>query len=573
MNKLNYDQIQIIQENTTKKLIKYINEFVKKDRALDSIEFYYPDFDEKKTKIAFNVWISIDYKTDYGKSFIEHMLEEKSTFLTNLEKEILIERNKSFISLFEVIDIKGEYVNIIDLLTRKKHRVWDPSMVNILKPSDLIFGRIGKIIDHEGFIGNISFLPASVKNSFIEDVLIDYNRIRLRFAELSIDEYLKQYSINVYRIYTECIYEVVDMDDDITTILYDELEEFENYLQIHMSRPLIKKHITNLINIFEYFLMDEEMTLYDLGDMDIEYLISEAINDGFISTQRELSSYISTLKRYIGYLKNKNPMYKKSYENLLQISKNRFLYLNNTKQIKSPFVINRTLSNGISQILSEDAFDFIMDYERFLLFVMSSPLELTAKRKNIKRKHLLELNETMECQENITKKAPNQQDFPLLDLFYKFSLHNKLIKLSDNFLSITKKSSHFLRLNDEEKYSLFVQYIWGNEFLSSINQKQDSKGLESTKEKILDLLYNLEEGTYYKYSSLLPACIEFPEFLLSYYKYLEMMGLLDYSYSPYLKISITSFGKLIFNILRGKDNYFKDNGKLICLDKHRQINS
>ena len=75
-------------------IIKHTGEFVKRDKILDSIEFYYPDFDEQKAKIAFNVWISIDYRTDYGKSFIEHMLEEKSSYLTNLEKEILIERNK-----------------------------------------------------------------------------------------------------------------------------------------------------------------------------------------------------------------------------------------------------------------------------------------------------------------------------------------------------------------------------------------------------------------------------------------------------------------------------------------------
>ncbi len=118
MNKLDYKQIQTIQENTTRKLIKYINEFVKRDKILDSIEFYYPDFDEQKAKIAFNVWISIDYRTDYGKSFIEHMLEEKSSYLTNLEKEILIERNKSFISLFEIEKIEGSNIYILDLLTR-----------------------------------------------------------------------------------------------------------------------------------------------------------------------------------------------------------------------------------------------------------------------------------------------------------------------------------------------------------------------------------------------------------------------------------------------------------------------
>ncbi|MCF6464013.1 hypothetical protein [Clostridium sp. Cult1] len=563
MNKLDYKQIQTIQENTTRKLIKYINEFVKRDKILDSIEFYYPDFDEQKAKIAFNVWISIDYRTDYGKSFIEHMLEEKSSYLTNLEKEILIERNKSFISLFEIEKIEGSNIYILDLLTRKHHIIWEPNMSSILKPSDLIFGRIGRIIDYEGFIGNISFLPPAVKDTFIEEIFIDYNRMRFKFPELSMDKYLKLYSIHVYRIYTECIYEVMEMDDDNTTILYDELDEFENYLQNYMSRLEIKKYITNLINLFEYYLMEEGLSLYDLDELDMENLLKKAIKDGFISGQRELSSYISTLKKYIGFLKNKNPNYRKTYEDILKISRNRFLYIDHLKQIKSPFHINRNIVNGINHRLNEDAFDFIMDYEKFLLYIMSNPLEITAKRKHIKRKHLLDLNDIMEYRENITKTRPNQEDFPILHLFYMFSLNNKLISLRRNHLSVSKLSSSFLRLNDEEKYSLFLQYIWSQEFWSY----DDANMLKMMSKNVLEILSNLEEDKWYKFTSLPWNNSQSSKFLIKIYKYLTLMGILEYSHQPSFQININPFGKLALNVLAKKDSYHQDNGKIIFLSR------
>src|SRR5699024_10011454 len=178
MSRLSYKEIQTIQENTTRKLIKYINDFIKKDNSLDSIEFYYHDFDDEKTMIAFNVWVSIDYRTNSGKTFIEHMLEEKPHGLTQLEKEILRERNKSYVSLFEIGDIRGEFVHVRDILTGKKHKIWEPSLANVLKKSDLIFGRIGRIIEYEGFIGNISFLPPSAKEKFLEEIFVDYNRLR-----------------------------------------------------------------------------------------------------------------------------------------------------------------------------------------------------------------------------------------------------------------------------------------------------------------------------------------------------------------------------------------------------------
>ena len=117
MSKLSFDEIQTIQENATRKLIEYINENIKNDKSLETIEFYYPDFDERKARLAFNVWVSIDYINNSGKTFIEQMLEERSNELSNAEKIILIERNKSFISLYEIKNIKGNKVHVRDLLT------------------------------------------------------------------------------------------------------------------------------------------------------------------------------------------------------------------------------------------------------------------------------------------------------------------------------------------------------------------------------------------------------------------------------------------------------------------------
>lgn len=568
MYKLSYEQIQTIQENTTRKLINYINDFIKKDNSLDSIEFYYPDFDDEKTMIAFNVWVSIDYRTHYGKSFIEHMLEEKPHGLTSLEKEILRERNKSYISLFEIQGIRGEFIYVLDLLTMKKHKIWEPALSNILKKSDLIFGRIGRIIEHNGFIGNISFLPPSVKDIFMEEVFIDYNHSRFKSPELTIDKYLKYCSVNVYKIYTECIYDVVEIEEDIGSILYDELEEFEHYLALQIPRIKIKKHINNLINLFEYYLMEDEMTLYDLDQFHMEELLDIMIEDGFVTSQSELNSYISTLKKYLGYLKNKSPLYKEAYEDMLKISKNRFLYLNKIQYMETPFQINRNISHRVPNMLNEQSFDFIMDYEKFLIYLMNEPLEVTKKRQYIKRNNLLELNSIMENQDNIDKKAPNQPDFPLIHLFYKFSLDNDLAKIDHDFLMPSKKAPQFLRLNDGEKYSLFLQYIWSNKFLSYMNNSLDEKSLECIKENILNLLNNLEENINYKYSSLLPGCLEFPEFLLVYYKYLELLGLLKYNYYPKFSISITPFGKMVFRIL--SEDEVHTSGKLIKLSEYQK---
>lgn len=570
MSKLSFEEIQTIQENATKKLIEYINENIKDDRTLETIEFYYPDFDERKARLAFNIWISIDYRNNSGKSFIEQMLEEKPNRLSNVEKNILIERNKSFVSLYEIKDIKGNKVHVNDLLTLKDHVLWEPVTSSILNKGDLIFGRIGNILDFKGFIGNISFLPCSIKDKFIEDVFVDYNRTRFKYPDLTMEKYLKLKSINVYRIYTECIYEVIDMgldeNDDITEVLYDELDDFEYYLQGQLSRSEIKKHINNLINIFEHYIIEYGNSLHDVANIDLEYILKKAIKDGFISNQQELSSYISTLKKYLKYLKNMDPAYKDIYEKILKISKNRFLYIDHEDNLIPTFEINRVISNNISHGINEITFDFIMDYERFLLYMMSNSIPLTKKRKYIRRKNLQELNNIMEVRENIIKKNPNQEDYPMLEFFYYFSLELGLAQINGEYLNATKKAQQFLRLTDEEKCSLFIQYILGDNFFYFNKGGLDIETAISTRLSLVELLSQLKEGIFYKYSKFNIIAIGPFKYILIYLKYLKLIGLIEYSYYPTLSFSITPLGKLIFNILSNKDETSKNHGKIIYLD-------
>lgn len=572
MSKLDYETIQFIQETTIKKLIKYVNEALKKDINLDSIEFYYPDFDESKARLAFNVWISTDYITSSGKSFIEMMLDEKSNQLTNLEKKILIERSKTFVSLFEIEKIDGEYIYVKDLLTGDKHALLEPNISAILKPADLIFGRVGKIIEYKGFIGNISFLPHSMKYEFIEKIFVDYSRARFKDPDLTMDRYLKLYSINIYKIYTESIYDAIDKElqdgSDFTIDLYDELDNFEMFLETHLSRSEIKVHVTNLINLFEYYMLENDGSLKDLASMDLDQLFNKAIDDGLITSQKEFSSYVSTLKQYFKYLKTINPKYREAYRNILKVSRNRFLYIYNAQNVNNDFNINKTLSYRISDTINDRSFDFIMDYEKFLLYLISNPLMLTKKRKHINRKTLLELNNIMEIREEVTKKAPNQEDFPLLNLFYNFSLANRLVKIVGYKLAITKRGHVFLRLSDEEKLTLFIQYLLSNKILEFMVSDSDKNLAIHTRNNLLKLLYTLKEGMDYEYSQLDFSSLGPVRYVFSYLKYMELIGLVEFNrYPP--GFTLTHLGKVVFNILQDKNKELDSKGKVIYLNQLR----
>src|SRR5690606_23882537 len=136
------------------------------------------DFDKRRTRIAFNVWVSLDYKTKYGKNFIDHFLEEESYRLDKYEKVILEERNKSHISIYEIKNIQGDLMHVEDLLLRKEHLVLEPELYKFIDKNELVFGRVANVIVGEKFVGDVNFLPNFLKDEFVGGVFIDFNKTR-----------------------------------------------------------------------------------------------------------------------------------------------------------------------------------------------------------------------------------------------------------------------------------------------------------------------------------------------------------------------------------------------------------
>ncbi len=569
MEELSYSQIQKIEMSATKKLLNYISKEIEDEKILDKIDFFFPDFSEQKHRLAFNIWLSIDFVGKDGKTFIEKFLSDKSSGLTVQEKEILIQRNKSNISLFEVLYVEGEYIKVLDLLQNQSYNLWEPELASTIVIGDFIFARISNLLGNMTFMGDISYLPPSIKDMFLEEVFMDFNHLRLVYPKLTIKEYLKSYSLHLYKIYTNCIFEAMERDEDIISILYDELDEFEAYLLLKNSRSEAKKHISNLMDFFEYYLADEDLTLYDFDQIDFDFFFRDAIEEGFLTSQEDLNSYISTFKKYLGFLSNRDSEYKEAYKELLHISKNRFEFMNQFKLIKSPFRIDKDLSQAVSSYLDDGILSLLMDYDKFMLYILDKPLDLTSKNKYIKKINLLEINRILEFSSYTDKKSPNQKDFPLIHLFYMFSIHLGLLSVNEDILSATKKGTNFLRLKDEDKYALFFQYIWSNDFLTQASNISNTNILEKLKKDLIDLFSSLNENKSYEISSISPIFSNHPRFFFEYYIYLQYLNVIQCVLYPNYEIKITTLGKILINFLKSR-NSKKNECSIIHLEAFRK---
>lgn len=587
MIKLSYNQVMNIQESATKKLLDYIDRFFQKENEISTINFYYPDFDKRRTRIAFNVWVSLDYKTKYGKNFIDHFLEEESYRLDKYEKVILEERNKSHISIYEIKNIQGDLMHVEDLLLRKEHLVWEPELSKFIDKNELVFGRVANVIVGEKFVGDVNFLPNFLKDEFVGGVFIDFNKTRLNNSKLSIEEYLREYSLHIYEIYTNCIYSIAEDSYESSEFEY-ELEEFADYLlNVEcLSDSTLKKHMENLMYFYEYYLVDKGITLYDIDEIDIEDFIIDAINDNLISSQAELNSYIATLKKYIKFLQDDNPDYKETYNEILEISRNRFTYFDSKKiEMDIPLIYNES----IVKILEDEnisTFTFIKDYEKFLYYINNHKVELTSVNKFIKRKHIKNINAKL-TNSIETNKNTNQIDIPLIHLFYKFSIDQDILRIYNNTLVESDNMSGYFFLNQNQKIALFINYIWNIANWSELCKKNDIANLEFKNRLILlSNIERLKENTWYNYSEIkmpslntndifeLNSLTVTPAFdiILYYFSCMNLVELKQNSKSID-EILITLLGKKIFKILKQNPNIKNskdpDPGKVISLDEYR----
>lgn len=544
MKDYNFENIMKLEINTTNKLLEYMHSQIDVMEILDELDLDLTYIQDERNNLAFNIWLSVDYLDKNGESFIEKFIREKSGLLSKIEKDILTEKSKSYISLFEILDFNNEHVLLKDILSNKEHKVLEPNIHSVIEIGEFLFTRIGNVFGNTIFMGEINYVPSTVKDLFLGELFIEYNHIRKDFKNMTIVEYLKNYSLDLYKIYNDSLLDAIDMDGDINSYLFDELDEFESFLSNKYRDISIKKHLDNLTHIFEYALADNDMTLYDICRLDLNNLFNEAIEDGFINSHKEFNSYVSTLKNYLHYLSMIDIKYKESYTNILKISKDRFKYMGRL-DINSGLKVDDRLSDLLIYNISDDAIDIVLDYDKFILYVSDSNIKLTSTHKKLKRKDLMQLNGILENYSPIIKNAPNQKDFPLIDFFFHLSLHLGVVEINNNSLIFNKKGLSLLRLGEEEKYSILINYLWSKDFLKDVLYNSDVIYIDTIYKSIAEQLSNLNlDDNHY----LNPAKIDIFNI---YHTYFNFLGLIEID-DDYTTVSFTYLGKKIFNYLKQK---------------------
>lgn len=537
MTNYKYKEIKRTESILNERILDFIKDKNEVNNIIDNLDIDTPPLDN---------WITSDYVKANGRTYIDEFLESYAHTLDSLEIEILKEKLKSHISMFELININGKQVTIEDKLDKSKsYIVIDDSLEGIILEGDYFLARIANIKGKNIFIGEAEYIPPSIIDRFYESIFLYFNRERVDKPNLNIKDYLKSYSLDVYTLYRESlVYHMEDIEDDVPPIIAD-IADFQDYaIENHPRHYHI--YMTNLMEIFEYSLNDKDLSLIDINQIDLDRFFKGAIKDGFISSKEDYNSYLDALKAYLIFLGPSSPDYKESYNKVVEISNNRFKYMNKLKDANFIYDYDRMLVSTINGRLSSNAMTFVGDLDRFLIFAMEFEIGLTPKRKEIQRKELHSLNSLIKLSYPFISERPSQKDSRIIELFYHLTLDLNLTMIEDRKMLITEKGKNFFKLKDEEKFAIAFSYIWDKDFIKGLaTPKTVSIKLE---DKVVDKFLNLE----YKSVDQLVDDILDPKtkrFVLAtgFIRYLVLMDLAQYDKE--FDIAFTSLGRLMYKYM------------------------
>ncbi|NLL81222.1 MAG: hypothetical protein GX231_02795 [Tissierellia bacterium] len=556
MQKLDYELIHKLDLDTTNKVFDFIIDEYEIDNILDNLKSDFPFLMDNGNKLILNSWLSIDYIHDDGKTFIEKFIDSKPKNISTLEREFLLYKKNSFISLFEVLNIDDDYILVHDLLQNKKFALYEKLMKEYFNEGDIVFARIGKFFDKCSIVGDISFLPKSAKDIFIEQYLYDFNYKRKEESTLIIKDYIKKHSIEIIKIYNNCILSVLELDDDLNLYLYDELNDFESYLANKSNAHEIKEHIANLLEFYDYYLAEDGLTLYDLKDLDLKVFFELAIREGFIYSTESLNSYISTFKNYIHFLSKIDSDFEEKYQEIRSISNNRFKLMDKLNFTDTLFSIDRNLVNDIEDILNDTSILLLLNLDKFLVYLTDNRIEVTPVKKKIKKKFLPELCFLFNDDEIIDSLNPGQRELALLDFFYELSLALNLISIKEDIIILNKNGINFLNLKDEKKFSVILNCVWKH--IEKMNAK----------ERIMEFIKDLKNGKTNDLKDLIYEYRGSPKEAYQIHEYFKILGLTKTTYLPIYTWEISKLGMFVLIYYYNKE--FKDNkSSIIYLNNYR----
>lgn len=459
---MDHDTLQELENLATEKLIDHINKDGRASILFQESLEEYGFLDMEGSHIPFNLWLCCDYRDTSGKGFV-HRLIESDNSLSSKEKDILVGKADSYVTILEITDFNEPYAIAFDVLNHVEYKLLEPKVSVILKKGDYLLARVGEVLSAVRMLGEVSFIPKSVLPYLLREVIRNYNDLDRSRGDMR--NFLKNNSLFLYETYYQTVYENYEPEEGDLLPIYDEMDEFEEYLSMKSSSEGIERHLSNLIELYEYQLADDGTSLKDLNKVDLQQMLVDMINEKIITTPLMLNSYFSTLREYLGFLAKNDKSYRKPLSDLQSLSQERFRYVKEILHQNRLSQGDPLLSIRLREVEYKPTNTYLNDFDRFLLYIYETPVELTETRGTIKRKDINKLTRFFEGDYPMFFSRRGTTGMAILNFFTKMGIGLKLLKIKDGMLLVTSRTDEYLSLSREDKLTMHLKCFWKSGFI------------------------------------------------------------------------------------------------------------
>lgn len=452
--RLSRDDIQRLDNITALKLLMYVNEYMEKetikilrDKSVPK-EVKSGDYD-----YAFNVWLSMDYVDEKGKSLIEYMLQDKRRELTPDEVAILAIKKESYTSIYQVVSQDFTNTLVVDLLLNKKLTIESFEIPHMVSEGDVFIARFANFHDYVINIGEVEMLYTAYVENILEAIQNQYRFMVKNLENYTMENYLKRHSYSMYCIVQDVLH--YRKQDVLMERIERELKRFDTYLKQSdtISEQRRIQYQKNLREFHEKELKEVYRTLEDIH-AEAVYKFMIGMSSCYAYSLEQIRSQLQTFEHFAEYLYHDGKIGMNEYAKILKIckEKDQFYEFNHYYQI----YIGKYAKNIFNdmELKAKIPSNSLTYFELVEVQKIKEPFELDRQFQKY-----MENVSKMKLQHNLQPLNLSDEKYELI--FFEFAKHFKLIEVNEHQrVLLTNFYSKYKHSLPRERFVLWVEFLW-----------------------------------------------------------------------------------------------------------------
>lgn len=438
----------------------------------------------------------INYK-DSAEAVFNNFFNTFVNINNHLKEDIKKSLYESYTSIFLIKNINENTITLLDILIDEEFEIEKKGIENLNQGQDFIFGRLVNFNGYYYIVHILNILNEEMTDLFFE-MLTDYTSFGYELRS-SVDikiKALKDMTIDLFIVFGLALdaYEELHLKlksnnekEDLKNIFFndEELLIFDHFLvNLENTTEFDEDECFYLMNIvYKDSLKIKNKNFSDFNDFSYIDIFLELSENGNFLTNSEFYNALFILRKLYSYMRSNGINTTKASTELSKVSDNIFKYQEILKNSTKGFYFDEGLFDIVPDHMN---FKINTNFREFLKYIELMNVLKSENKDTLIPTHLKNISKELNLSPTKNVKNINQSHYPLINIFYNFAKEKSLIETENTYVLPTDRIDDYLKLHEEEAYSLFIDSIFNKNFMTSFILEEKYNNMINIASKILE---------------------------------------------------------------------------------------